>query len=82
MKALIPLSVNERIKADVAEKASPEYKKNRALRHFPPKNPPEQAVFDATSFGQRVLELGMLEGTAYVPDEEQEELDGVLDLRQ
>ncbi len=82
MKAPRPLTVNERIKGDVAEHASSEYKKNRALRHFTPVNSPERAVFDATSFGQRVLLLDRLDETACIPDEEQEELDGVLDLRQ
>ncbi len=86
MKAIRPLSIDERITWEVAEKASAEYKKKQALRHFKPRTLPLPCVFDNTEFGQRGLLADMTATAVWSPDEqlaeEQEELYGVLDIRQ
>ena len=71
---------SERILMEVAEKASPEYKKAKALRHF--EAPVEHTIFDDTTFGQRDALNVLLDDTTECTDEPEEELDGVLDLRQ
>ncbi len=70
---------SERILMEVAEKASPEYKKRKALRHFMVEA--EETVFDKTTFGKREEAVNHLPLDYEIWVEETvEELDGVLDL--